>query len=484
MKKSRLIFSLITMGTDFVVLSTALFLAYLIRTNIDVRPLATPTGLSEYLRLVLFIVPVGIVIFFFNGLYDLKMPAERRGELKKIFVAVSTGIMLIIALDYIKTNHIFPAKSIPIYSWVLAMVLVFISRQVLKELQKYLYKYGVGIQRVLIIGANRISYLILSEIKKNPYLGYKVIGILDKRKVGEEILGFKVLGGLDDLPEILKRGGVDEIIEANPQLPPKKVTEIINLSDRYKIEFKFAPSLFGVYTNNTQVSMFAGIPVVELKRTPLEGWGRIEKRFMDFFGSLLALIIFSPIFFVIALLNKLTSRGPVFYKHRRLGRFGKEFELYKFRTMKTEYCMGEKYGGDKADEYFEKILSDPRKKKEYSQDFKLRDDPRVTPLGKFLRKTSLDELPQFINVLKGQMSLVGPRPIIKEELKKYGPYKQQISILKPGVTGLWQISGRTDLTYPERVKLDLYYIENWSLFLDLRIIFKTMLVFFKVKNAF
>lgn len=484
MRKSRLIFNLFKMGTDFAMLSLSLLLAYLIRTNIDVRPLATPTDLFEYLKLVLFLAPIGIAIFSFMGLYNLRMPEDRIDELKKIFVAVSAGTMIIIVLDFFKTKHIFPAKSIPIYAWGLAIVLIFMSRQVLREVQKYLFKLGIGIQNAVIIGANRISYLILSEIKKNPYLGYRIVGILDKRKVGREILGFKILGSIEMLPEILKRQRVDEIIQANPQLPSKNVIELINLSDRFKVGFKFAPSLFGVYTTNTSVHILAGIPIVELKRTPLEGWGRVTKRLMDIVGSSSALIIFSPVILIIATLIKITSKGPVLYKHRRLCRFGKEFELYKFRSMKLKYCLGENYGGEKALKHFQKILKDPKKREEFNEDFKLRDDPRVTKLGRFLRKTSLDELPQLINVLKGEMSLVGPRPIVTRELEKYGRYKEQRLLLKPGVTGLWQISGRTDLSYKEKVKLDIYYIEKWSLLLDLRIIFKTFLVFFKIKNAY
>jgi len=313
------------MITDFIMLASSFFVAYFIRTNVDVRPLATPTALLEYLKLVLFIAPIGIIIFFFTGLYNIKKPDGRIDELKKIFVAVSAGTMIIIVLDFFKTKHIFPAKAIPIYSWLIAIVLVSISRQVLRETQKYLFKFGIGVQNTVIVGANKISYLILSEIKKNKYLGYNIIGILDKRKAGQVFAGYKVLGEESLLPELLKKGLVDEIIQANPQLPSKTVVEIINLSDRYKAEFKFAPSLFGVYTTNTNVNILAGIPIVELRRTPLEGWGRLEKRVVDVLGSFFWLVILSPVLILTALLVKLTSKGPIFYKHRRLGRFGKEF---------------------------------------------------------------------------------------------------------------------------------------------------------------
>ncbi len=484
MKKSRLIFSLVALGADLLMLIFSFILAYIIRTNIDVKPLATPTDLFVYLKLVLLLASLDIIIFFFVGLYNVRKPDGRIEELKKIFIGVSAGTMIVIFLDFVKTEHIFPAKAIPIYSWGLAILLVFLSRQILREIQRYFFKYGIGVQNTLVIGANRISSLLLSEIRKNPYLGYKIVGILDKRKVGKDFAGFKVIESENALQDILKTRKIDEIIQANPQLPSKKVIEIINLAEKHRTDFKFAPSLFGVYTANTHVRIFGGIPVVELKKTPLEGWGRIIKRLTDITGALFGLIILSPVFLVISLFIKLTSKGPVFYKHGRLGRFGKKFDMYKFRTMKTEYCRGEEYGGKRAEEHFKKILCDPEKKKEFSEDFKLKDDPRVTKFGKLLRKTSLDEIPQLINVLKGEMSLVGPRPVVKEELKKYGPHQQERLILKPGMTGLWQISGRSDLSYSERAKLDTYYVENWSILLDLKIILKTFLVFFKIKNAY
>lgn len=479
MKKSRLIFSLITMISDFLGLSVSLLLAYIIRTNVELRPLATSTNIFEYLNLVFMLSIIGIIIFFFNNLYNIKsMPEERLEELKKVFIAVSAGFMIIIALDFIKINSIFPAKAIPVYAWILAIIFVSLFRQILKFFQKYLYKYGIGVQNIIIIGANRISHSIITEIKNKPHLGYNIIDVLDKRKIGEKFLNH-IVGNEDNILEIIKKKNADEVIQANPQMSHEKVVELINITDDYKINFKFAPSLFGVYSTNINVNVIAGIPIVQLKKTPLDGWGRITKRLIDMIGSLFFLTILSPVFLIITIIIKFNSKGPVFYKHKRLGRHGKEFEMYKFRSMKIDFCRGDKYGGCKAEENFNKIMEDPEKKKEFENDFKLKNDPRVTSFGKFLRKTSLDEFPQLLNVLKGEMSLVGPRPVVKEELDKYGESKNQRLMLKPGMTGLWQISGRSNLTYKERANLDIYYIEHWSLFLDFKILIKTSLIFFK-----
>lgn len=483
MKKSRLFFAVITLVSDFLMIGLSFVLAYLIRSELNSRPLADPTTLLSYLGLVLIISSLGILVFFINGLYNVRIPSERPYEIKKLFMAISTGAMIVIAADFTQNEHIFPSKSIPIYGWLISLFLVFLGRQIIKTIQKYLFKYKIGVQNTLIIGANNVSQKIINEAKKRPYLGYNFIGILDSKINEDSFEGIKILGTEDDLAKVLERHHFDEIIQANP-MSPQKTIEAVKLSDQKRIEFKLAPSFYDVYTFKNSVSILAGIPIVELIRTPLEGWGRIAKRAFDLVGSSIGLIIFSPIFLLIAILIKLTDKGPIFYKHERIGRADKTFGVYKFRSMKLEYCIGENYGGEKAKEAFEKIMKDPEKKEEFQEDFKLKDDPRVTKIGKFLRKTSLDELPQFINVFKGEMSLVGPRPIVKDEAEKYGESKYQRTIVKPGMTGLWQISGRNDLNYKERSKLDIYYIENWSLLLDIKILIKTFSVFFKKNGAY
>ncbi len=430
----------------------------------------------SYVQLVLIASLIGVIIFFLNGLYNVKIPTEKPYELRKIFMSLSSGIMIILVLDFLNSEHIFPSKSIPIYAWGISIFIVLITRIIIKRIQIYLFKYGIGIQRTLIVGSNHIAREIALEFYKRPGLGYKIVGYLSGNNPNEMPEKIKELGSVNNLKSILKNKNIDEIIytDDDNKYSYSNIMEALRLGDKNRVDFKIAPNLYGIYSIKNRISIIGGIPLIEIIRTPLEGWGRIVKRIFDITGSIIGLIIFSPLFLIISAIIKMGSSGPIFYKHERLGRGGKIFKVYKFRSMKPN-----------ADEILKEMLEkDPTKREEFEKDFKLKDDPRITKIGKILRKTSLDEIPQFVNVLKGEMSLVGPRPIIIDESDKYGGSKYQRSIVKPGITGLWQINGRNDLDYSERAYLDIYYVENWSILLDIKIIFKTLGVFFKKNGAY
>jgi len=228
-----------------------------------------------------------------------------------------------------------------------------------------------------------------------------------------------------------------------------------------------------------------GYTLIEVPATPLEGWGRIFKRILDFCGSLFGIVILSPLLILVSIFIYLDSPGPIIFRHRRLGKDLKPFWLYKFRTMRSEFCDGYGFNQQKAQRKFKDLLdSNKALKDEWSKYQKLKNDPRVTKLGAFLRKSSIDELPQLFNSLKGDLSLVGPRPIVKNELDKYGQMKHRLALINPGLTGLWQVSGRNDTTYEERVRLDMVYVENWSVWLDLVIILKTIMALIFKRGAY
>ncbi len=316
----------------------------------------------------------------------------------------------------------------------------------------------------MIIGNDENTEFLKEEFNKNKSLGNKIIKIISPREIFKD---FNIL------KELISKIHIDEVIQVTPSSEDLSL-DLINFCEDNKIKFRFVPNLFEAKSINVETETIAGIPVISFQKTPLEGWWRIFKRLMDIVLSFLALTFLIPIFLTIALLVKLDSKGPVFFKHERIGKGGKLFLLLKFRTMIKN-----------AEEILnEKLQKDDKFKKQFEKNYKIKEDSRVTRLGKFLRKTSLDELPQFINVLKGDISLVGPRPVIKQELKKYGPFKNQFLALKPGITGLWQISGRTDLSYDDRIKLDIYYIENWSLWLDVQILLKTIPTIIKRRGAY
>jgi exopolysaccharide biosynthesis polyprenyl glycosylphosphotransferase len=258
--------------------------------------------------------------------------------------------------------------------------------------------------------------------------------------------------------------------------------DLINFCESHDIRFCYTPSLVGLYAVNSAIDPIAGYPLIEIKPTPLDGWGRIAKRLFDFSLTAVGLILLSPLLILIAILVRLTSPGPALYIQKRPGQLGKSFNLYKFRSMYTHLSTGDKYGG--------KVAEDLRTELKTTRNegagllFKVKDDPRATKLGKFIRRTSIDELPQLFNVLKGEMSLVGPRPPLFDEVEKYDRGQLRRMLVKPGVTGMWQASGRSETSFDEYMKLDMYYIEHWSLLLDIQIILRTFWVVIKGRGAY
>jgi exopolysaccharide biosynthesis polyprenyl glycosylphosphotransferase len=318
----------------------------------------------------------------------------------------------------------------------------------------------MGAHNVIVIGKNGISDEIIKEIKNKPSLGYKIIEYLKSSEIYR-------------IKDILKEKDIDDVILADPELAKEQLVELIDICEEKHINFKFVPNLFQAMTINIGFDTLGGIPVIEVKKTALDGWGKIIKRTLDIVGSVAGIIIFSPIMAAIAVAIKLDSPGPVIYKNERVGPKGL-FNTFKFRSMKIEHCTGSQYDSSgRASEYEDELAAVQNSRK--GPVFKIANDPRRTNLGRFLEKSSLDELPQFFNVLIGNMSLVGPRPHMPKEVAKYEKWHKKVFNIKPGVTGLAQISGRSDIDFDEEAKLDTYYIENWSLKLDLKILFKTPL---------
>ena len=269
---------------------------------------------------------------------------------------------------------------------------------------------------------------------------------------------------------------VDEIILANLDWPKEEIIKLTNFCEENHIVFKFVPNIFQTLTVNSSAVTLGEIPLIEIKRTVLDGWGRVIKRIFDIIFSLLFIIIFSPLYILLAILIKIDSRGSVIYKDYRYGYKKRKFKFYKFRSIKADLCDGE-FGTEEGNKMLKKLEEDQERNiRNNSPLHKIKDDPRVTKLGKFIRKYSLDELPQFFNVLKGDMSIVGYRPHMSYEVEKYNFEQKKMFCSKPGITGLAQVSGRSDLSFDEEVKLDLFYIEDWSVKLDLIILLKTPFV--------
>jgi exopolysaccharide biosynthesis polyprenyl glycosylphosphotransferase len=312
---------------------------------------------------------------------------------------------------------------------------------------------------------------IVKEIQKRPELGYKIIKNLKFNYRSAQLINDDIERLIAELEESRKTFGIDEILQANPDIPTVINTRLREFCRDYGILFNFVPNIFETARTNVAVETISGIPVIVLKGTPLEGWGRVFKRTVDLAASGIALIVLSPILLLVAIAIKVNSRGPVFFHQPRAAGLG-SFECYKFRSMYYEMSEGTA-SGDKLREKLEQTNA------RQGPFVKIKNDPRVTPVGRFIRRTKLDELPQLWHILRGQMSLVGPRVHMIKEVDHFRDHYKKIFIIKPGATGLTQITQASDnpeISFEEEIRLDTFYIENWSIWLDLYIIFKTVLI--------
>jgi exopolysaccharide biosynthesis polyprenyl glycosylphosphotransferase len=291
------------------------------------------------------------------------------------------------------------------------------------------------------------------------------------------------LGEIDKLEAIISDKKIDEIIMTDTTLDNARIFEILRICQENQVIFKAVPAHAQVGARTLQYNEFSGLPIIEFQGTALQGWGVFIKRIMDIFISLVAIILTSPIVAILSIMIKLDSRGPIIYKNIRVGNKGKFF-TYKFRTMFIEHCTGNLYGGNRAEEFQNSLIESEKNIKKGDALYKIADDPRVTRVGKFLRKSSLDELPQFYNALIGNMSLVGPRPHQPKEVENYTSEQRKLLLIKPGITGLAQISGRSDLSFEEEARLDIFYLENWSVIFDLYIMAKTFSAAIKGKGGY
>jgi exopolysaccharide biosynthesis polyprenyl glycosylphosphotransferase len=483
-KRSELFFSVILVPIDFLALLAAFVAAYLIRVRVDGRPVAHQIGGHEFVQIVLILLPVWIFIFAISGLYSQSSLRGRLDEVGKVFVAVSGGVMFTILLDFLQPNSLFPSKAVPIYAYGLGLLFVLSARTVVRGMQRWLFNFGIGVHNALIIGSGDLAQRLAKDLQLTRS-GYRLLGCVDPaRGAAKRMPGLAVYSRFNDAIEIVGKVPLDEIIQADSGLEQDEVLELVNYSTNHHITYRFVPNQFGLYATNSALGSLAGVPMIEIRLTPLEGWGRIAKRTFDLIGAVLAIVLLSPVFVLLIVLVKIKEPdGPVFYRHRRLSRNGKEVYIFKFRTMMWKYSDGADRPFKTALETF-KAMGREDLIPEFKQVQKVEDDPRVSRFGKFLRKTSLDELPQLFNVLLGDMSMVGPRPIIPVELEHYGDRSASFLALKPGCTGLWVISGRSDISYEDRVKLDIYYVENWSLLLDLKILVKTVLTVINGRGAY
>lgn len=330
---------------------------------------------------------------------------------------------------------------------------------------------------VLIVGAGLTADAVVGEFQKDSGLNYEVVGFLeDHTPKTDWAKEYPVLGGFDDLEKVVAATGVRHVLIAAPGLSQDRLANLLYRAQSICSDVGVVPNLVEVPMSNVEVESYYDAKVMILHvQNNLARWSnRAAKRVFDVVMTILGGLMISPILLGVALWVYRDSPGPVIYKHRRVGKDGKEFDCYKFRSM----CV------DSAERLQKLLDTDPEARKEWETSFKLKNDPRITRSGAFLRKTSLDELPQLLNVLKGEMSLVGPRPIIQKEVPRYGEFIKEYYMVRPGITGMWQVSGRSDIDYPERVRMDSWYVHNWSVWLDLVMLWRTIKVVAGRKGAY
>jgi exopolysaccharide biosynthesis polyprenyl glycosylphosphotransferase len=474
-KRSELFFNAVQVPLDAIMILLAALSAFIFRNVPEIlalKPKLYTFSLHEYIEVVLVVVPLFLIIFALEGLYDLRVTRKFWKEALKVFLATSIGLVVIIVSIFLKREW-FSSRFIILAGWLLAVIYVTLGRYILQSIQKYLLKKkGLGVHRVLLIGSNHKMDRIGRIIKKNLQMGYKIVGHFDS-------------GSVHGIKELRKQVGIDEIILCDSSLTDSEQEKLIDYCAINNIAYKFIPTT--LQTSRFEAGIFIGEPIIEIKHTQLDGWGKILKRTYDIISSIILIVIFSPLMLLIALAIRIESMfenrkgGPTIYKNERIGANGKKFNVFKFRYMKWEFCTDPNTPeGRKALEYEKELIEKKSIKK--GPLYKIKNDPRKTKVGAFIEKYSLDELPQFFNVLKGDMSLVGPRPHQQREVDKYNEYHRRLLTIRPGVTGMAQVSGRSDLEFEDEYKLDVFYIENWSLWQDIQICLKTVLVVFKKRR--
>jgi exopolysaccharide biosynthesis polyprenyl glycosylphosphotransferase len=457
-RKINVLFTFMLLVSDLVMIAFAFVLAYWLRRTVAIPPPLNIAPFSDYVAMMVIQLITMVVVYFFSRLYDVKRTMPGLDEFYRIFAATSIGAIATIAFtSFLFKNSTleldFPRVMV-VYAWFLTVVLVTLGRTALILLRNLLRRRGLWVDRLLIVGTEDVGRMILQKTRQMPRLGYTVVGFVDgDTEAGEEIMGVQVLGGVDDLPDLIERHDVDEVIIGRPDLSHQEMLAIISRCESGQVGIKIFPDLFQIIATELSIGDLGGLPLLMVRDVALRGWRLTLKRGVDLVGSAAALVVLSPVLVLTALGIKLDSRGPAFYAQERMGLDARSFWCLKFRSMRTD---AEKDGPGWTTE----------------------NDPRVTRLGRFMRRFSIDELPQLINVLMGEMSLVGPRPerpVYVEQFRRSIPRYMDRHREKAGLTGWAQVNGlRGDTSIAERTKYDLWYIENWSLWLDFRIMLRTL----------
>ncbi len=452
------------MATDAVLINVAFALAYYVRYSLQWLRAVDPANNVPYTAFLPFILALTmllLIVFRQKRFYRPKRRLSALDELSTIFDGTTTGIVIMIVLVFVY-RPTFYSRIIFLYAGLFIVLLLGAGRVLKIAALNRWRKQGIGVARLLIVGAGEMARTLMRAVVANPELGYQIVGFVDDDSFkGQTDIGrFEALGPVDNLSTLLQDKDIDEVIITLPWQYHRKIMSITTICEREQIRARIVPDMFQMTLARMDIAEVAGIPMIGTKHSAISGFDSMLKRAIDFTVALLGLIALSPLMALIALAIKLESPGPALFKQERVGKNGKHFGIYKFRSMVAD-AEQQKAGLEQLNEADGPL-------------FKIKDDPRRTGVGRLLRKFSLDELPQLYNVLRGDMSLVGPRPNIPAEVERYQAWHKRRLDVVPGITGLWAVSGRSDLTFDEMTLLDIYYIENWSPAMDLKITLRTI----------
>jgi len=458
---------------DLLMVLFGFWLAYLLRFEMSFSWFYQPITLQLYFyrQLAFLLAPIWLIVFALFGLYQFKHLFSGMREYALVFNATTLGMMLLVLYIFFVEEQI--ARGWVLLAWLLVSTSLLLGRFTFRRFVQQMRLRGRFLTTVIVVGANEETQAVVEQLKGNPKAGIWIAGVVDdKLEPGNELVsGVPVLGSVDSLGSIVRYHGVQEIILASNALPRDKLLSLFeSFGATDDITIRLSSGLYELMTTRVEVQEVGNVPLLSINKARLTGADVVLKGMLDLILSGIVMMFIWPVMLLIAIAIKLDSSGPIFYRRRVVGAGGKAFYALKFRTMYVD-----------ADE---RLARDPELRQQFEMNFKLKDDPRVTKIGNFLRRTSLDELPQIFNVFLRQMSLVGPRMITQDELSRYGKWRMNLSTVKPGITGLWQVSGRSDVSYEERVMLDMYYIRNYSIWLDLHLLWRTVPAVLRGRGAY
>ncbi|TAK33654.1 MAG: sugar transferase [Chloroflexota bacterium] len=451
----------LTVLGDLVLVNAAFLVAYWMRY---VRELGQEVSaeyfvpLNSYLPLQVGLSGILLGVYLVAGLYRRRFAGGLVDQFSSLIGGTSVGIMTALALAFIFQGFSY-SRLLFLYLWVTIVLFLALARIVVRQFRLLLRRRGIDLRRAIVVGDGTLGRMVMHVLSTQPSLGYRLEGFVDEEPCGD-VGRFKCLGSLNDLDWLVPKRKIDEIIIALPSSAHQRIPRIIRGCHREGVDVRIVPDLFEMSLSQVDINELWGIPILGLKGPSIRGANLWLKRAVDVLLSLFLLMLLSPLLLLIVVAIKLDSPGPILFKQMRLGKDGRQFMAFKFRSMR----MGA--DAEKCDLADQNEASGPL--------FKIKNDPRRTRMGRLLRRASLDEVPQFLNILRGEMSLVGPRPPIPEETEKYEDWQIKRLGAAPGLTGLWQVSGRSELPFEEMVLLDIYYIENWSLALDFKILLRTI----------